>query len=261
MQWILQRFEDTGKLGEALDQLGISYTWHKVVPFVGDLVPEPVVADTDHVVLFGSYSLWRFAGSKGYRPGVFKLRPFVHEQDWHPFLLNGADALFLTLQEVPEKLADEERRWFVRPVGDSKEEPGNVKTSCELVRLAEQVLLLNEAEIPNGSLRHDTRLMLTEPVQILKEWRIWVVDEQVVTWSLYKEGQRVVYRHEIDEDALEFAQRMVNVNPGYAQAYVIDVCRTGEGLKLLETNCINAAGFYAADLVKLASAIDQLGRA
>jgi hypothetical protein len=137
MQWILQRFEDTGKLGEALDQLGISYTWHKVVPFVGDLVPEPVVADPDRVVLFGSYSLWRYAGTKGYRPGVFKLRPFVHEQAWHPFLLNGADALFLTLQEVPEKLAVEERRWFVRPVGDSKEEPGNVKTSSELVHPAD----------------------------------------------------------------------------------------------------------------------------
>ena len=48
---------------------------------------------------------------------------------------------------------------------------------------------------------------------------------------------------------------MVDANPGYSPAYVIDVCRTGEGLKLLETNCINAAGFYAADLNKLAAAI------
>ena len=47
-------------------------------------------------------------------------------------------------------------------------------------------------------------------------------------------------------------------NPDYSPAYVIDVCRTDEGLKLLETNCLNAAGFYAADLVKLASAIDDL---
>lgn len=258
MQWILQRFEDTGKLAEALDRLGIAYTWHKVVPFVGVLVPEPVVADPDQVVLFGAYSLWRYADAKGLRPGVFKLRPFVHEPAWHPFLLNGADALFLTLRDVPGRLTDDGRQWFIRPVDDSKEEPGNVKTSREIIRLAEQVLALNETEIPNGSLRQDTKLMLTKPVNILKEWRLWVVDEHVVTWSLYKEGQRVVYRHEIDADALDFAQSMVDVNPGYSPAYVIDVCRTGEGLKLLETNCINAAGFYAADLQKLAAAIDSL---
>lgn len=258
MQWILQRFEDTGKLAEALDRLGIAYTWHKVVPFVGDLVPEPVVANPDRVVLFGSYSLWRYADAKGLRPGVFKLRPFVHEEPWHPFLLNGVDALFLTLWDVPGKLPDDGRQWFIRPVDDSKEEPGNVKTSGEIIRLAEQVLSLAETEIPNGSLRHGTKLMLTKPVNILKEWRLWIVEERVVTWSLYKEGQRVVYRQEIDADALDFAQSMVDVNPGYSPAYVIDVCRTEEGLKLLETNCINAAGFYAADLQKLAVAIDGL---
>lgn len=260
MQWLLQEFEDTSKLAEALDCLGISYTWHKVVPFVGDLVPEPKIVDPSAVVMFGSYTLWRYAHAHKFWPGVFKLRPFVHEQVWHPFLLNGADALFLTLRDIPEHLYDDGGEWFLRPVDDSKEEPGNVKSTGEIISMAERVLALDEDEIPKGSLRHDTNLMLTEPVRILREWRIWVVDEKVVTYSLYKEGSRVVYRHEIDDDALEFAQRIVDVNPGYAQAYVIDICRTGEGLKVLETNCINAAGFYAADLVKLAAAIDTLVR-
>ena len=94
----------------------------------------------------------------------------------------------------------------------------------------------------------------------MREWRLWVVNGQIVTWSLYKEGSRVVYRNEVDDDALAFAQRMVDINPGYSPAYVIDVCRTEDGLKLLETNCINAAGFYAADLVKLTAAIDGIGR-
>lgn len=70
MQWLLQQFEDTNKLAEALDQLGISYTWHKVVPFVGELIPEPVVADPGSVVMFGSYTLWKNAEANGYRPGV-----------------------------------------------------------------------------------------------------------------------------------------------------------------------------------------------
>ena len=47
-------------------------------------------------------------------------------------------------------------------------------------------------------------------------------------------------------------------NPDYSPAYVIDVCRTDDGLKMLETNCINAAGFYEADLLKLESSIDAV---
>jgi len=258
MQWILQDFEDTQKLAEALDQLGISYTWHKVVPFIGQLVPEPVVPDPTAVVMFGSYSLWRNAEANGYRPGVFKITPFVEEEIWHPYLLNGADALFLTLRDVPDRLDDDGKLWFIRPVGDAKEEAGKVKSSDEIIATAKRVMSLDEEDIPNGSLRHDTDLMLSAPVRILKEWRLWAVDGKIVTYSLYKEGRRVVYRHEIDDDALTFAQEMVDLNPDYAQAYVIDVCRTEEGLKLLETNCLNAAGFYAADLVKLASAIDGL---
>lgn len=259
MQWLLQDFEDTRKLADALDRLEIPYSWHKVVPFVGDLVPEPNVVDPNSVVLFGSYTLWRFAEKKAYQPGIFKLRPFVHEGTWHPYLLNGADALFLYVRDIPARLNNDGKHWFLRPVDDSKEEPGNVKSTSEILQLAEKVLRLDEKEIPNGSLRHDTLLMLTKPVRILREWRLWVVDGKVVTYSLYKEGARVVYRHEIDEDAHVFGQKMVDLNPGYAQAYVIDICRTEEGLKLLETNCLNAAGFYAADLVKLATAIDGLG--
>ncbi len=258
MQWILQDFEDTKKLSEALDNLEVSYTWHKVIPFVGELVPEPIVYDPDHIVMFGSYTLWRYAKKHNLKPGVFKIRPFVREKLWHPFLLNGADALFMKLSEVPERLIDDGKDWFLRPVDDSKEEPGNVKSTGEIIKLAQKVLSLDIEEIPLGALRHDTKLMLTKPVHILCEWRVWIVNEKIVTYSLYKQGSRVVYRHEIDNDALEFAQKMVEVNPNYSKAYVIDICRTAKELKIIETNCINAAGFYAADVVKLAKAINQL---
>ena len=51
MQWLLQDFEDTRKMADALDRLQIPYTWHKVVPFVGDLTPEPVIQDSKAVVM------------------------------------------------------------------------------------------------------------------------------------------------------------------------------------------------------------------
>ncbi len=258
MQWILQQFEDTERLAQALEKLGIAYSMHKVVPFVGELYPEPTIADKNRVVLFGSYTLWRYAQAKNLSPGVFKIRPFVHEAAWHPYLLNGADALFMTLKNIPNDLPPEGPDLFFRPVSDSKEVAGSVKSRPEIIAMAEKVLSIDPAEIPGGSLEHETDLMLTQPVKIQKEWRLWVVDGRIVTYSMYKEGRRVVYRPEIDEDALAFAQHLVNANPGYARAFVIDVCRTADGLKMIETNCINAAGFYAADLLKIADAIDRL---
>ncbi|MEM8793286.1 MAG: ATP-grasp domain-containing protein [Pseudomonadota bacterium] len=258
MQWILQEFEDTHKLAAALDRLGYAYSWHKVVPFVGDLIPEPAIEDPEAVVFFGSYTLWRYARRHGFKPGVFRIRPFVHEAPWHPYFLNGADARFMTLREVPERLEDDGQLWFLRPVADSKEEPGRVRSTGEIHEIARKVLALEPDEIPLGALRHDTELMLTAPVRIEREWRFWIIQDRVVTFSLYKDGTRVVYRHEAEPEVRDFAQILADQNPGYSPAYVIDICRTAEGLRMLETNCINAAGFYAADLDELATAIDRL---
>lgn len=258
MQWILQSFEDTNKLAVALDELQIPYSWHKIVPFIGQIEPEPEIANPNSVVLFGAYSFWQYAKKHDLKPGVFKLRPFVHEKPWQPYMLNGIDAIFVSLRDIPSKLPNDQKSWFMRPVDDSKEEPGKVRSASDIIKLAEKVLKLDEREIPTGSLRHDTELMLTPPARIIKEWRIWVVDDVVQTFSLYKEGERVVYRQEIDDDALQFANELVGLNPNYSRAYVMDICRTEAGLKLLETNCINAAGFYAADLKKLAKAINSI---
>jgi len=261
MQWILQEFDDTRALADVLERRGILYTWHRVVPFVGDLEPEPEIADPNAVVLFGAYTLWRYAEKRRLKPGVFKLRPFVHETVWQPYLLNGINAQFLQLKDIPDRLQDDGQSYFVRPVDDSKEEPGQVKSVSQIIATAEQVLTLELDEIPEGSLRHDTELMLTRPVQIHTEWRVWIIDRRVRTYSLYRERSRVIYRSEIDDDALEFANEMAKLNPDYAGAYVLDICRTDEGLKIIETNCINAAGFYAADLTEIVNGIESLATA
>ncbi|MGB0901768.1 ATP-grasp domain-containing protein [Halocynthiibacter sp.] len=258
MQWLLQDFEDNHKLARALDHLGIRYSWHKVIPFVGDLIPEPDLNHASNTVMFGSYALWKYAARHSMTPGIFRVSPFVQEEAWKAYMLNGADAVFVQLSDIPEKLQDNDRLWFIRPIEDNKEIPGGVRSSNEIIALAKRVLTLEKDEIPIGSLRHDTELMLTQPAHILQEWRLWAVEGKIITWSLYKDGARVIYRHEIDADALEFAQMLVDANPGYALAYVIDVCRTADGLRMLETNCMNAAGFYEADLVKLAKAIDGI---
>lgn len=267
MQWILQNYEDTSNLAVALERFGIDHSFHKVVPFVGELTPEPEIKDPSKVLLFGSYGLRHYAKKNNLTPGVFELRPFFYEKNWEPYLLNGprnsdtatvremadiADLSLLEYDHIGEYLN------FIRPIEDSKEIAGTVMTYREIVNMCQKVMAVPEEDLIRGSLGHDTLMMLSEPTNIYQEWRIWVVNNKIITYSQYKQGRKVLYLPYIDDDALQFANRMIELNSDYSPAYVLDVCRTEKNqLSILETNCINAAGLYAADLNKLVMAFEE----
>jgi ATP-grasp domain, R2K clade family 3 len=258
MHWILQEYEDTIKLQEILERANLSHSMHKVVPFVGELYPEPEVADGSDVVMFGSYSMRHYARKHNYNPGVWELKPYIYEKVWEPYLLNNLNnSKLMTVRELVNIPIDNSL-YFIRPVDDSKELAGTVMDVTEIEYLAKSVLNLKPDECVKGSLVPDTLMMLGTPTNIQSEWRIWVIGNQIVTYSLYKMGRRVIYKNEIDSDALEFAKKMIDLNPKYSKGYVLDICRSNDQLYILETNCINAAGFYASDLTKLVNAIEFL---
>lgn len=64
MHWILQNniFNEDAYtvLEETLQRFGVPYSVHKVVPFVGDLLPEPELT-TNNVICMGSYSMRHWA--------------------------------------------------------------------------------------------------------------------------------------------------------------------------------------------------------
>jgi len=251
MQWLLQDSEDTRKLGDVLTSLGRDVSWHKIIPFVGDLTPRPMIKDPHAVVLFGVYSMWKYAETHQLKPGVFRIAPFLEQSVWHPYLLNGVDAHVMPFGECASRFSGVDTLWFLRPVEDSKEVPGRVMAAQGIAALSVRVAAFPDEDLPVGSLRADTLVMLTEPQAIDEEWRLWVVEDRVVTYSRYKQAGQVGYAHDILEDALKFGQKMAQLNRGYAPAYVIDICRTEAGLRIIETNGINAAGFYAAELEPL----------
>ncbi len=257
MQWILQEDKDNVDLAEILDRMGITYSVHSKLRDVA--VPELVVDDPTRVIVFGYYSAQSFARDRGYTPGVFELQPYVLEQAWQPYLLNPRDAAqFIRVRDIPGTVPDSDRKYFVRPVEDSKTMSGIVLTGKEIRAKAAEVLETPTERLVLGRLSPDTELSLSAPVTIQKEWRVWVVSGKVVTWSLYKMAGQMVVRREIDQDALDFVAKMVKVNPSYSDAYVIDICRTEDNLRIIETNCINFSGYYDADLQRLVDAMEGL---
>lgn len=257
MHWILQtnlfREAEWANLVAALERFDLPYSVHKVVPFVGTLEPEPVL-QAAKAVCFGSYSMRHAAKAHGWTPGVYDLfdQDFLAQKAaWGERMLN-ADSRVMAFRDV--RL---DGPTFLRPIDDSKYFAGRVFDAEEFEAWRRQVCDLGEDH--GTSLAPTTLVQLCTPRTIHAEYRYWIVGGEIATKSLYKLGHRVVYAAEVDARMDDFVrQAIADWQPH--RAFVIDVCDTPEGPRIVEINTINAAGFYAGDVQRLVAAIEELER-
>ncbi|HEX2629159.1 MAG TPA: ATP-grasp domain-containing protein, partial [Chitinophagaceae bacterium] len=59
----------------------------------------------------------------------------------------------------------------------------------------------------------------------------------------YKFHEDITFETEVSREGIEFAESMIEVF-NVAEAFVMDICLTYDGWKIVEINCINSAGFY-----------------
>jgi hypothetical protein len=114
--------------------------------------------------------------------------------------------------------------------------------------------------------------MISSVKTIISEYRMFIVDGKVVTGSMYKRGNQVIANEYVEPLVYEFTQKMVDewqskvdcrLIPEVrvpAKAFVIDIAVTPFGMKVIEINNINSAGFYDADVQKIIMAIEDLER-
>jgi len=240
------------RLVDALERLGVSYSVHKVIPFVGDLDPDPTDLPDGPKIVMGSYSMAFFAQRKGWLPGSFSSPrlDFVQQLPrWGKRMLNW-DSKVYRLEEVPEQKVP----FFIRPTLDSKSFTGYVTNWAAFLDWRKDMLLGTRESY--ASVTADTLVQVCSTKIIYREYRLWVVNGKVVTASLYKEGSRVLHSDRADPAIVAYGEEVARVwSPEVA--YVLDICDTPEGLRVLEAGCMNAAGFYAADMQKLVMALED----
>jgi len=258
MYWVIQEntFNEAGmnELIEILERADIPHSIHKVVPFVGDIIPD--VNPDDNVIVMGSYALRHIAKRYAWVPGSFDLGDLTYQDHiakWGEHMLNYG-SIFCSFKESAALVKPEP--FFCRPVIDSKNFAGAIFYNDEFSEWWEQVVILEEDD--GSNLRGSTEIMISPIKNILREYRNWVVDGKVITSSLYKIGNRVQYSSDVDDDIIQFAQDRVNEwQP--KRAFVIDIALLENGeKKIVETNTFNAAGLYAANIGKLVDAIEQM---
>lgn len=263
MFWILQEniFKESAydDLIEVLRRFEIPYSEHKVVPFIGELVPEPETElFEDSVICMGSYSMRHAAQKHKWSPGVFDIEDQdfrVQLDHWGDHMLN-VDSMIAPFKDVTWPV-DEQR--FVRPVHDSKVFAGKIFDWKDFNEWQHKVCVLEEDF--GDSLSANTIVQVAVPKKIYTEYRCWVVLDKIVTMSQYKIGDRVLYTNmdgPIGDEARKFAYEMIDIWSPH-EAYCLDVCLTPDGWKIVEINTLNSCGFYAANLTSLVMALEDYG--
>jgi len=255
MHWLLQNniFNESKfvELKETLDRFGIPNSEHKVIPFIGEIEPDFDSPD-GNVICWGSYSMRHLAKTKQWSPGVFDL----FDQDFNQQLAHWGQRMLNHDSQVMEfqNVVFTEDQHFIRPIDDSKYFAGGVFDRYEFEDWQKKVCNLNEDY--GNSLRPTTLVQLVNLKQIYREVRYWIVRGEIVTSSVYKIGSRVTYYPNIDETLDHYVRDCIGIwQP--ADAFVIDVCETPDGPRIVEINTITASGFYAADIPKLVNAFER----
>lgn len=232
---------------DALNRLNLPY---EVVKFDDNGNLSRIESDRKDIFVFGSVRAARVSKSLGWLPGSlfgnnhdYKIYSKYYRENllnWDCNLCDISDSMFW---------ADNELK-FIRPSKDSKIFNGalysKIKWEDTVANLETRYLgVLPLVDIQVGA-----------PKVIYKEARIWIVNGKVITSSYYKFANNVAYLEFVEPDAISFVEDMIKIYQ-VASAFVMDVCQTPDGWKIVEINCINCSGFYKADMQKLLMSIEE----
>lgn len=253
MYYIIQenlfREEGHAKLINALEKFEISYELVKVLPFIEEV---EYTTKREDVFVFGSLKLARLSNKYNWKPGALITSNHdyeVYSKHYKENLLNY-DSRIVNFGDEFEWIYDQH---FIRPCLDSKSFTGKVFEEKDWTEF--KTRMLNHPK--DTTLRENSKIQVAVPKKITQEVRCWVVNGKVVTQSTYRRGSFLVYDNIVDQDAIDFAQAMVDKYQ-LAETFVIDVCLTQNGWKIVECGSTSCAGFYDADMQKLIMALETM---
>jgi len=228
---------DHYRVFEALESLGIEY---KSIFLDYSKEHLELSLERNDVFVYGSVKLARLCKQfSHWRPGSFYGGNHLYEvyaQHYQQHLLNYGVELFQLSQKIAWK---SEELKFIKPYKDAKIFTGRVFSQSEWEEFAENAL----ENPPTPAVNAQTWLQASTPQHIIKEARLWIVGGQIVEAVYYRFYGNIPFESEVAGEGLQFAREMIALFE-VAEAFVMDICLTTSGWKIVEINCINSAGFY-----------------
>ena len=232
-----------------LEKLNLPFEIVKIEPFAENFEYK---TELKNVFVYGSVKLAKISQQYNFKPGSYYggNHSFeVYSKYYGENLLNFDSEISEFGNNLKWEVGEEK---FIRPSRDAKVFTGKTFTETKWNDFVEQSLNSKE----NIPLNKDTKIQITKPKKIYKEARIWIVDGKVATSSYYLFHGNIEFEENVDIEGINFAEKMAKIYE-VADAFVMDICFTNEGWKIVEINCVNSAGFYKADIEKLIIALEE----
>lgn len=242
--WIVQTNVERESASPALlraacNALGLRFHGISVVRGSSSLPDFPSVDGP--VVFHGRETLIRCAlGNPHWASGVFfSDAHFTHSAyvDAYGDDMLNAEARVVSFGDLLSWDAPRDTKIFVRPDDDSKRFPGQVTTLEELA---------------GSDLDKATRLVVGDPKEVDAEWRLFFVEDKVVSGSMYRPSADRAIPTEVIQFAEAAARRWTP-----AAVFVMDVARVNRTWKIIECNCFNGSRFYEANVEAIVEAVSR----
>lgn len=253
--WILQNklggaYSTLDALKQACAEVDRPFVEVAVVPFNEE---PPDIPPVQAPFVFYGYTtlILSVYSSERWRQGVFfnpeAFRPESYRRHYGDLYLN-ADLQLMTFAELDALEFSPEARIFLRPNDDCKRWSGQVMT-FEAFREWFRGFR-NMADLPVNA---QSPLIYSPAKEILSEWRIFLVEGRCVGASLYQPTANPFVPREV----IDFAESAAKIwTP--VPVVVVDVAKTADGLfRIVELNCFNGCGFYAADVAAIVRSVSR----
>lgn len=247
--WVLEKQAFPGT--HAAFKAAVQELGHECLPWRDEWLEQDVLPALPNrgVVFRGSLSNADAIRQRGlWKPGVFCDTAKFCCTAWYPgaqtWLLNETwhattVTEFVDSPDSVIQLLGAEGAVFVRPDGPLKEFSGRV---------------LSKADVNLKSLDHgfyydrlDLPIIVAPARHVGREWRFVVVSKAVVAGSEYQATQRVAIPAAPGSEAWSFARDVASRLTPPEAVYVMDVCESDDGLRLLEVNPFSGADLYACE--------------
>ena len=225
---------------------------HEIVQFYPNSTAFDVKTDRKDIFVYGSVKLAKVAKDFDWTPGSFYGNNHEYEKyavGYKENILNFGSFICEFKDEFDWK---DHEKLFIKPSREAKVFTGKVFSKPEWEDFVYNTL--NNKE--NQRIKTTTLIQVSKAHQLIKEARIWIVNKQIATSSYYLFHGNIDYEENVAEDGLEFAANMAQLY-NVADAYVMDICKTFDGWKIMEVNCINSAGFYKANVKNIITALEE----
>ena len=255
--WVLQKnlinAVDFDALMRACRELGHEPVGARVVPFSDEL---PEIPDDRPVVFYGGARWTSLVAARGrWSPGVFwdddAFKMTTYARAWGDAMLNHGWWGSVAQVAAGEAMLAPATDYFVRPERDIKSFAGQVLTGAALRGWCERLVGVDTL------IEEDTLILVAPTRAIEREWRLFIVDGEVVASTGYRESGRLAVTPGAPARVIDFAHELCAVHQP-SRAFVMDVAASGGELKIIEANGLNSSGFYAASIPAIVERVSAL---